>query len=103
MIGKSANPQCFKNLKDGNRPYKCSYCANKKARMTAEVMTDILSKLNGRLKRRSRQILLFMDNAPCHPESLKGKFSNINVVFLPKNTTSKTQSLDAGIICSWNA
>ena len=102
MIGKSANPRCFKNLKSKHRPYNCSYFASKKAWMTTEVMTEVLSKLNGRLKRRNRQILLFMDNAPCHPESLKGKFSNINVVFLSKNTTSKTQPLDAGIIASWN-
>lgn len=38
-----------------------------------------------------------MDNAPCHPESLKGKFSNINAVFFSKNTPSKTRPLDAGI------
>lgn len=42
-----------------------------------------------------------MENAPCHPGSLKGQFANINVIFLPENTTSKTQQLDAGIIASW--
>ena len=42
--------------------------------------------------------LLFIDNAPCHPPDLKGKFSNINVCFLPKNTASRLQPLDAGII-----
>ena len=66
-----------------------------------EVMTEVLGKLNRRLKRKGRQILLFMDNAPCHPQSLTGQFSNINVTLLPKNTTSKTQPLDAGIIASW--
>ena len=69
--------------------------------MTTEVIVEVLSKLNEHLKRRNRQILLFMDNAHCHPESLKGQFANINVVFLPKNTTSKTQPLDAGIIANW--
>lgn len=101
VIGKSANPRCFKNVNNINRPYNCFYFANEKAWMTGEVMADVLSKLNGLLKRHDTQILLFMDYAPCHPERLKGQFSNINVVFLSKNTTLKTQPLDAGVIASW--
>ena len=69
--------------------------------MKTDIMTDILFKLNRRLSRKNRRILLFMDNAPCHPESLKDNFSNIKIVFLPKNTTSKTQPLDAGVIANW--
>ena len=39
-----------------------------------------------------------MDNVTSHDPDLKDKFSNIKVVFLPKNTTSRLQPLDAGII-----
>ncbi|GBN35072.1 hypothetical protein AVEN_6559-1, partial [Araneus ventricosus] len=40
-----------------------------------------------------------MDNATSHPDYLKLK--NINLVFLPPNTTSMLQSLDQGIIRSF--
>ena len=46
---------------------------------------------------------MFLDNAPCHPPSLKGMFSNIQIEFLPKNTTCRTQPLDPGIIKTWKA
>jgi hypothetical protein len=48
----------------------------------------------------SRRILLLLDNVSCHTTVLKSKieFPNINVMFLPPNTTSVTQPLDAGII-----
>ena len=45
-----------------------------------------------------RNILLFMNNAPFHPENIVVLYSNMKVVFLPKNTTSRLQALDAGII-----
>ena len=101
VIGTSVSPRCFKNLQSPSRPYNCSYFANSKAWMNTEIMTTILSKLNRQLKRNDRHILLFMDNAPCHPQTLSGEFSNITVQFLPKNTTSKSQPLDAGIIANW--
>ena len=66
--------------------------------MTGDIMEDILSKLNRRLSRTSRSILLFMDNAGCHPEHLQTKFSNTKICFLPANTTLKLQPLDLGII-----
>ena len=84
----------LKTLKDASRPYKCHYFANKKAWMNSDLVTDILTYFNWK-------IILFMDNAPCHPAGLQDRLSNINIVFLPKNTTSKTQPLDSGIIASW--
>ena len=62
------------------------------------VLKDILSKINGRLVRDQIFILLLMDNAGCHPPDMVEKFSNIRVVFLPANTTSRLQPLDLGII-----
>ena len=93
-IGQSERSRCIKTLKDASRPYRCHYFANKKAWMNSDLVTDILTYFNWK-------IILFMDNAPCHPAGLQDRLSNINIVFLPKNTTSKTQPLDSGIIASW--
>jgi hypothetical protein len=62
--------------------------------MTGDILNTVLTKLNRRLSRSNRSILLLMDDAGCHPDDLAGKFSNIEVCFLPANTTSKLQPLD---------
>ena len=58
----------------------------------------MLEKLNCIMKLENRNVLLFLDNATVHPENLAGKYSNIKIVFLPKNTTSRLRPSDAGII-----
>ena len=78
--------------------YPVIYFDQKKSWMTAEILETILMRLNSRLIRENRSVLLFMDNAGCHPDYLKGKFTNISICFLPANTTSKLQPLDIGII-----
>ena len=62
--------------------------------MTGEIMESILGKLNSKLSCTDRLILLLMDNAGCHPEYLKTKYSNIKICFLPANTM---QPVDLGI------
>jgi hypothetical protein len=63
--------------------------------MTSVYLEQWLKSWDKALGLQKRKILLFLDNAPCHPlVSLK----NIKLQFLPKNTTSHLQPLDQGII-----
>ena len=70
----------------------------KKAWMTGEILATVLMELNQQLFASNRSVLLIMDNAGCHPDNLKVKFTNIRVIFLLPNTTSKLQPLDLRII-----
>lgn len=63
--------------------------------MTGKIYEDYLKKLNAQMKAQNRKVLLFVDNAPSHPEL---QLSNINVQFFPPNTTAYTQPMDQGII-----
>jgi transposase-like protein len=92
VIGKSAKPRCFKNVKT----LPTEYVANKKAWMTSELFSNWLCDLNKKCKRQKRKIALVIDNCPAHPNL--ANLSHIKLVFLPPNTTSKTQPMDQGVI-----
>ena len=66
--------------------------------MDFNILDDVLSKLNRKLARQRRNVILFLDNAPCHPPDMKGKYDHIQIVFFPPNCTSRLQPLDLGII-----
>lgn len=93
VIGKSKNPRCFKNIQIDSLPIH--YYNNKKAWMTGKIYEDYLMRVNNKMKSQGRKILLFLDNAPSHPEL---HLSNIKIIFFPPNTTSYTQPMDQGII-----
>ena len=60
IIGKSANPRCFKNKKTLPTPYT----SNKKAWMTSEIFTDWLRNLDQKLQKKKRKIAMVVDNCP---------------------------------------
>ena len=96
---KSANPCCFRQVKKLKLPVL--YYNQPKSWMTGEILGDVLEKINQTMKKKEQSVLLFMDNAGCHPADLKEKISNIKIAFLPANTTSKLQPFDLGIIMNF--
>lgn len=92
MIGKSANPRCFKNVK--TKPV--TYESNKKAWMTSEMFERWLLKLDKTFHKQNRTIILFIDNCTAH--NTIPVMNNVKVVFFPANMTSVVQPMDQGII-----
>lgn len=95
VIGKYKNPRCFKGIK--NFPIWL-YLHNRTAWMTSETFNEIMLKLDKRMRKQNRNILVFLDNCASHPFL---NLNNIKLLFLPPNTTSRLQTLDAGIIRSF--
>lgn len=96
VIGKSKNPRCFKN-----KVLPIQYFCNKNAWMTTEIWNSILQKLDLQMIKEKRKIVILADNAACH--KITSQFKMIEVKFLPPNTTSIIQPLDAGIIHSFKS
>ncbi|XP_063244145.1 tigger transposable element-derived protein 6-like [Bacillus rossius redtenbacheri] len=91
VIGKFQKPRGFK----GN-VIPCDYDFNKKAWMTSTVFMRWLRGFDAKMGAANRKVVLFVDNCPAHPAV--DNLRNIELVFLPKNTTSVLQPLDQGII-----
>ena len=94
IIGKSAKPRCFSRVSIENLPVM--YRNNNSAWMNSLIFDEWTKKLNRDMKRQGRHILLFLDNASCHPKAIT--LSNVKFQFFPANTTSVNQPMDAGII-----
>ncbi len=93
VIGKSKKPRCFNSKTQ--QSIAVHYEANKKAWMSSSLFTEWLRRVNNQMCLQKRNILLLVDNCTAHPPQ---KLSNIKLVFLPPNTTSHLQPMDAGII-----
>ena len=94
---KSKKPRYFKRLSDKSRPADVHNFSNTKSSMTSDVMQAVLTRSNRQLLLEQRKVVLVLDNAMCHPKSVIDSFSQIKIIFLPKNTTSRLQPPDAGI------
>lgn len=65
---------------------------------TSDVIEAIMIRFNKKLLFDQGKVNLFLDHKTCHRESMMDSFSQIKIVFLPKNTAWRLQPLDTGII-----
>ncbi|KAK1940718.1 CENP-B 2 [Phytophthora citrophthora] len=83
-------------LHDGQIPPVRLY-SHDQALMSGNIFSDWLEAFNSLME--DRQVLLLVDNAPCHgAESTDIELSNVRVRFLPPNSPPTFQPMQAGII-----
>ena len=99
-IGKARKPCCFKNI---CTELRFDYYNKAKAWMTTQLFFAWLMRFSSYITRTDpdRRVLQLLDNCSAHEseESLPS-LDIVEVIYLPPNTTSKPQPLDAGIIAS---
>lgn len=98
IIGKHKSPRAFKKF---DHLAFCQYTHNSSAWMSVVLFNEWLYKINEDMKIQKRKILILLDNATVH--KITSDFSQIDLYYLPKNSTCITQPLDAGIIRSFKA
>lgn len=109
FIYKSQNPRALKHRSKNLLPVH--WMSNKKAWTTTTLFLDwvhncLLPEVRAYLERLGipKKMLLVLDNAPSHPQSLEGLYNDeLEIVFLPPNTTAILQPLDQGVIRAFKA
>ena len=101
IIGRARQPRCFG--KRSVRSLGYDYYFNKKAWMTRIIWLEWLKRFDEDMQRQNRQIILLVDNCSAHIEPIDYDLKAIQLEFLPPNTTSQLQPLDAGIIRTFKA
>jgi hypothetical protein len=102
IIGRSKKPRALKNINVSTMGGEWRW--NKKAWMNTTIMVEWLQSFYSHIGT-VREVLLTMDNLSAHITALElsPPPPNIRVAFLPKNSTSRFQPLDQGIIQSFKS
>lgn len=109
VIGKYQQPRCFRAAGVNIQRLNCVYRSNKKSWMTGSIFKEWLRWFNRQMA--SRNVVLLMDNFSAHIAAYNElcaqpsghSLQNTEIVWLPPNSTSKTQPLDQGIIAAFKA
>jgi hypothetical protein len=109
-IEKFKSPRCFHHVNMKTIPVE--YANSKNVWKTVAIFEDWFHKgfvpaarEHLRSKGVEERACLLLDNCPAHPpaETLRSRDGKIFVYYLPKNTTSKIQPLDQGIIAAFKS
>ncbi|XP_074083532.1 tigger transposable element-derived protein 4 isoform X1 [Macrotis lagotis] len=92
IIGKNKNPHCFKNVKS----LPVDYESNRMAWMTSEIFQLWIQKLDEKFQAQKRQVVVFLDSLPAHPEVKILKSTQL--VFFPSSLSSKFVAMKQGVI-----
>lgn len=95
VVGKAEKPRCFKNV----RTIPCTYTNNSSAWMTCKIFHQYLLAMDRKMGAQNRKVILFLDQCAAHPKDVS-HLKNVQVSYLPANTTSVLQPMDQGIIRS---
>lgn len=92
VIGKYKKPHCFRG-----KSIPVIYRNNPTSWMQTDIFTEFLTDFNRKMIKEDRKVALIIDNCPSHPFIA---LSNVKLIYLPPNTTSRLQPLDMGVIHS---
>ncbi|XP_071513406.1 uncharacterized protein [Panulirus ornatus] len=92
VIGQMKDPKASRNVETLPLPYE----ANDSAMMTSTIFEGWVRQLDEQYQNLNRNIVVLVDTCSAHPnlESL----SNVQLTFLPPDTTSKLQPVEQGVI-----
>ena len=103
FVNRSMKPRCFKHMDMSSLPV--DYFTQNKSWVDRRVFRDwFQNKFMPRVKRFCSgkgipfKILLLLDNAPGHPDAIEMSNENVEIVFLPPNTTSIIQPMNQGCL-----
>jgi len=108
LIYHSENPRAFKNYAKPTLPVLHKW--NNKGWMTAHLFTTWFTKYSKlpvetycSEKNISFKVSLLTDNAPTHLRALMETYDEINIVFMPTNTTSIVQPMDQEVLSTFKS
>lgn len=104
IIGHAKRPDAFKingKPRDATDHGFNFYYHNSNAWMTKRIFHTFIRRFDRAMKARQRKVLLLLDNFNGH--MIDYQPTNVEILFLPPNTTSYLQPLDGGIIRAFKA